>query len=53
MNKVERVYLESMYNDRIEQERACVLSVYGAGQGDLCTDLLGKKRDPFRPGTQS
>lgn len=52
MNKAERAYLESMYKDCIAQEREGVLTFYGAGQGDVCIELLGKDRDPFRPGTQ-
>ncbi|MFN3167779.1 MAG: hypothetical protein ACE37H_12020 [Phycisphaeraceae bacterium] len=51
MNQSERTYLEAVYKDCIEQEREGVLSVYGAGQGDLCIELLDKGREPFRPGT--
>lgn len=51
MNKAERAYLESLYNDCLIQERECVLTFYGAGQGDLCIELLGKDRKPFRPGS--
>lgn len=44
-----REYLESIYEDCCEQEREGVLTVYGAGQGDLCIELLGKERGPFNP----
>lgn len=51
MNEDERKYLESIYNDCVKEELEGVLSVYGAGQGDLCIDLLNKDRELFRPGT--
>lgn len=50
MNEDEQKYLEAIYNDCIEQEHEGTLSVYGAGQGDLCIELLGTGRKPFRAG---
>ena len=44
-----REYLESIYEDCCEQEREGVLTAYGAGQGDLCIELLKKGRRPFKP----
>lgn len=52
MNQSEREYLQSIFTDCVEQEREGMLSNYGAGQGDLCIELLGKQRNPFRPGTK-
>ena len=48
MNKGEKAKLEEIYRDCINLEGIKDLTEYGAGQGDLCIILLGKRRKPFR-----
>ena len=48
MNKKERIYLEEIYRDCIKLEKKKDLTEHGRGQGDLCIDLLNRKRSPFK-----
>ena len=48
MNKKEKSKLEKIYKDCVNLERKKDLTEYGAGQGDLCIVLLGKKKKAFK-----
>jgi hypothetical protein len=48
MNKKEREKLESIYKDCVQLEKTYNLTEYGAGRGDLCKNLLKKKRKLFK-----
>ncbi len=49
MNKQEKSYLEKIYQDVLVLEKQGNLTMSGAGVGNLCSTLLGKRQNrPFR-----